>query len=265
MATVDPTHPQSWNRYAYVTDSPLSLIDPYGLYLDCSGQICQPFSYDVGLGCTMNVTYDWTQGDDGVWYQVPNFNLVCGGGGQVAGAASGVGGGGGAGKKGRSFANCVKGGADAFSLQSVLQGVSGGRLGNSWLSSAFLGNTVSSVITGGQWLASKFSPSPGAPSGGQAAGALTGEAVSYATGQGAPALAPQVPNVILTVAASTSTLMETPTSLSLTTLQATASATIPLNAAATGVSDALTVLGVVKLPWDLTAAGFSALVCSLNY
>jgi RHS repeat-associated protein len=40
---VDPTNPQSWNRYAYVGNSPLSSIDPYGLRdclaLDGSGSV----------------------------------------------------------------------------------------------------------------------------------------------------------------------------------------------------------------------------------
>lgn len=33
LGAVDPTNPQSWNRYAYVVNSPLMLIDPTGL--DC--------------------------------------------------------------------------------------------------------------------------------------------------------------------------------------------------------------------------------------
>ena len=45
LASVDPTHPQSWNRYAYVTNNPLASVDPTGLdqssdcvwYGDCSG------------------------------------------------------------------------------------------------------------------------------------------------------------------------------------------------------------------------------------
>ncbi len=31
LAAVDPTNPQSWNRYAYVLNSPCSLVDPLGL------------------------------------------------------------------------------------------------------------------------------------------------------------------------------------------------------------------------------------------
>jgi RHS repeat-associated protein len=44
LAAVDPTNPQSWNRYAYVMNQPTTLIDPFGLcglgtysYIDADG------------------------------------------------------------------------------------------------------------------------------------------------------------------------------------------------------------------------------------
>jgi len=42
VAAVDPSNPQSWNRYAYVLNAPTFLVDPLGLYFYC-GLYC-----DVG-------------------------------------------------------------------------------------------------------------------------------------------------------------------------------------------------------------------------
>jgi hypothetical protein len=89
---VDSTNPQSWNRYPYLQSDPLSQIDLFGL---CGGgdgdpgPPCQPFSIDIGGGCNLNVTYVSATGDDGLTYDIPQFELQCmiGGGGGGGGAS----------------------------------------------------------------------------------------------------------------------------------------------------------------------------------
>jgi RHS repeat-associated protein len=44
LAAVDPSNPQSWNRYSYVTNNPLALIDPSGL------DECAPGEHDCNWG-----------------------------------------------------------------------------------------------------------------------------------------------------------------------------------------------------------------------
>jgi RHS repeat-associated protein len=40
LGVVDPTNPQSWNRYAYVLNNPLTLVDPLGLEGECYDDDC---------------------------------------------------------------------------------------------------------------------------------------------------------------------------------------------------------------------------------
>jgi RHS repeat-associated protein len=48
LAVVDPMNPQSWNRYAYVGNNAVSLIDPLGLS-DCHpGEACWTFGANFG-------------------------------------------------------------------------------------------------------------------------------------------------------------------------------------------------------------------------
>jgi RHS repeat-associated protein len=47
LDAVDPTNPQSWNRYAYVVDDPLYLVDPTGMFYGPCGpldELCPPSS-----------------------------------------------------------------------------------------------------------------------------------------------------------------------------------------------------------------------------
>jgi len=65
MSAVDPSDPQTWNRYAYVRNSPLAVVDPTGLF-ECP--ICLPQS----------------GGGNGLGYDICFFAPgVCGGGGFI--------------------------------------------------------------------------------------------------------------------------------------------------------------------------------------
>src|SRR5207247_927196 len=72
LAAVDPSDPRSWNRYAYVLNNPLALVDPLGLHNDCGGP-CTPFSYVDDAGCVVTVTYHTDK--DG--YDIPEVTTDC--------------------------------------------------------------------------------------------------------------------------------------------------------------------------------------------
>jgi len=86
LAAVDPTNPQSWNRYPYVQNNPLLLTDALGLTSgnDCNGGPCTPFTYQQGI-CNVSVTYSVGVGSDGQSYDVPSLSVSCGGGGGGSG------------------------------------------------------------------------------------------------------------------------------------------------------------------------------------
>jgi RHS repeat-associated protein len=66
LAAVDPTNPQSWNRYAYALNNPLSFIDPSGLYCkwdpDANGSVTNDSTGDPDTG-----TQNQCEGLGGNW------------------------------------------------------------------------------------------------------------------------------------------------------------------------------------------------------
>ena len=264
LEAADPTNPQSWNRYAYALNNPLRYTDPMGLYCfyggagDTPDNDSDPTDYDFGASgpgdcgeggqwintsTVVNVNSDGSEGptfEDGQQIFPDTIPLQ------------------------PTFGNCVKSGTDYFSLQHGLQAATGGTLGNSWVSSAFLGSSVSSAITLGQYGVNFIAPSSNSPSGAQTFSSTAGEVLSDAAAPAASKLAPSVPNVAFTVAASAGVAVQTPTSSAALNLSGSLSGTVPLNAAATTGAKALSLLGTVKLPFDLAVGGFSALVCSIG-
>ena len=118
VGAVDPTDPQSWNRYAYVRNSPLGLTDPNGMdYEVCVGGDYGYASSDVPGDCEVyagsNMTELnselpcglWTQGNDN--YGGINGTGGCGCEGAMVGTYVyfGQGGGGGGGSSGGDGGN----------------------------------------------------------------------------------------------------------------------------------------------------------------
>jgi RHS repeat-associated protein len=66
LAAVDPSNPQSWNRYAYVLNNPLGLTDPSGLYCnDIEGN-------ETGDDASTCIA------DGGTWTSVCGVDTLCG-------------------------------------------------------------------------------------------------------------------------------------------------------------------------------------------
>jgi len=258
------TNPQSWNMYSYGLNNPAAYVDPSGLCsvkatnsdgldntsgvaTDDPGSPCvDPGQTSISVNDTAwQLSYDWS---DSLGFSDPS-------GGGSTGAALGA-----QGTPTQSWWGCVRGDTDALSLQSGLKSLTGGRLGGGWLAGAFLGNSVQAVGDTVKAVASfNFV---------EAANASGSEIFGDTAGSVAKALASKVPDVGLAVGVQASLAILTPTSSTSLSVIAQASARVPLGALATAGADlldgALSVLSLVKLPYDGTVAAFSGLVCGLG-
>jgi hypothetical protein len=80
LGAVDPSNPQSWNRYAYVLNNPAVLIDPLGLYwLEACVQV---------NGGAPECSWTWEDGGDGGGPAQNPGGGTSGGGGGGSGAAN---------------------------------------------------------------------------------------------------------------------------------------------------------------------------------
>lgn len=183
LAAVDPSLPQTWNRYAYVANSPLNLVDPLGMdtSTDCPGG-CQPIVTYEGGGCYSVLDYFNWQGNGGTW-AIPYTYEVCKngfGGSPVLGGSGGSGGSGGPGgsgqngqapNKGNVF-TCASTAASKVSIAGGLQALGIGTSGvGGFVTNALGGNTFSGIT---DFLSSFFG-----------SGSAGGHSVFYNMGQSA--------------------------------------------------------------------------------
>jgi RHS repeat-associated protein len=158
LAAVDPTNPQSWNRYAYVIGDPIDLIDPWGL--------CSP-----GAICVTAWGYGGGGGYGNPW---PTTGSMFGGGapGDINSEAEiyarNHGGGGGTSSAASSANGCVNGWGSG--------GIGVGAGGNLDLGAALAGASATGGVGGGIF----HNKAGGLTSGWSAGGFADGGAAAYA-------------------------------------------------------------------------------------
>src|SRR5579872_3973846 len=254
LAAVNPADPQSWNRYAYVGNQPLSAVDPLGL---CGYSVSWSDTFgnsggstgDDGLPCE---TVAGGGGDGGHPRALSDAKpdhpdpggrcILCGPWYVPPGPPASF----------RQALDCIKSGTDAFNLQTGLEAISGGHLGTSNFAGALLGSSVSSAISFGQDLAT---------------GRL-GDSLKVAAGEsfadfGLGIALRRVPDLNLNLGATLVGLADTESGPALVTASTSVSIVVPVGSAASATANFLDLAEFLgKAPVDLTVAAFSVIGCA---
>jgi RHS repeat-associated protein len=172
LAAVDPTNPQSWNRYAYVYNSPLNLLDPTGLCGDAFQQTTTNGVLQVGPAA------DFPCPSLQPWLTITDFACIyfgtCRSGGGGSPSTGGSSGGAGNSLTGRNLAHtaCVAGYTGAGAI-------AGGSVGGP------IGTGVGAVVGGS--VGTLAAPGPGTAGGvllGGSGGGTIGTVLGTAVGGG---------------------------------------------------------------------------------
>ena len=142
MAAANPANPQSWNRYAYVLNKPLTLVDPNGMGVECIGGTAFDVESTYSDGQLVDTTY------------TPLGSCPDGGGGDQ----SGGGGGGNGSPRKPSILSCTVQTSNKLTISNAIAQIPGvGKYlqPGSWARAGldlFGGNAISGLLGAGQTL-----------------------------------------------------------------------------------------------------------------
>jgi RHS repeat-associated protein len=237
----DPSNPQSWNRYAYVLNSPLNSVDPLGLdTVPCGAGFCTTVTEPADSGFGAGVGGGGQLLPEGCVYSPACLCTFRGNCAEVfpkppsAPQMTGK----------ESFATCVKNLANVDSLQSLT------KAGNGFLANAFLSNSFSSLIQLGQDI-SQFRL--GATGNDIAQNALSNGLVPLAQ-----SAARNAPNIAVSITAASVTA----SSSGIQATVATGTATLPIGTLLQAGAQALANVANAKTIYDAGIALGAAYVCS---
>ena len=254
-----PTNPQTWNRYAYALNNPLSFVDPFGLLVGfCTVNGVQWDDADSeeesdGQASCEDAGGTWTNYSENTSVTVNGDNpsdpgVTIEDGQQVfpeiiPNAANNT---------TQNRLNCVKNLANAGSVQNAV-GLGNAKGTTGWLAGAFLGNNVSSALDLMQ-----------AAWGGSAGGVANGTGQAFGSNvavAGGRAAASQVPNVVSVNVNMAAVSVSTATT-TLTVQATTATARVyPWGSLARGAINTISGAFDGKLYFDIGIAVLADYVC----